>query len=335
MCNPKISVVIPVYNAERYIERAVKSVMDQTVTDWELIIVDDGSKDNSLELCRCLAKTDNRIRVFTKPNGGEGTARNYGLDRATGEYLCYVDADDHVSPTLLSDYLGESPADIAICGIRMNWGSVTMEHRLQSGFISEADILPAISRMELLPVGSSANKLYRRELIERNHLRFPVELQGVGMDHVFNWQYFQLCKSMRIVGKMNYIYEENPCSNTHVPSSSAIVFADRRLQMMESINDTLSCITDCELRGKCQKIYHTYFSDTIVRPLYINKIALNERHRILRRYRNELKRFRFNTFTGAKGFFNRIINLLQHMPVSMSDQATKMLFQVKKMISHG
>lgn len=140
---------------------------------------------------------------------------------------------------------------------------------------------------------------------------------------------------MRIVGKMNYIYEENPCSNTHVPSSSAIVFAERRLQMMESINDTLSCITDCELRGKCQKIYHTYFSDTIVRPLYINKIALNERHRILRSYRNELKRFRFNTFTGAKGFFNRIINLLQHMPVSMSDQATKMLFQVKKMISHG
>ena len=210
MPTPGISVIIPVYNAGKYIERAIKSVLAQTITDFELIIIDDGSKDDSLEQCNKIALTDSRIRVFHKENGGEASARNFGIDQATGEYLCYVDADDHVEPTLLEDYLGNKPADIAICGIKMNWGTVCNEYVIDEGYYTESNILHTLRKLNILPVGSSVNKFYRRDLIESEHLRFPVELQGVGMDHAFNWSYFQLCRSMRTIGRMNYIYEENP-----------------------------------------------------------------------------------------------------------------------------
>lgn len=336
MSCPMISVIIPVYNAGRFIERAITSVINQTVTDWELILVDDGSKDDSLAICRRMALTDSRIRVYTKPNGGEASARNFGLDHAVGKYVCYVDADDHVSPTLLEDYLCDRPADLAICGIRMDWGAAVNEYRLPEGEHSGDDIIHTLSRLNILPVGSSVNKLYRRDLIESQQIRFPVELQGVGMDHAFNWSYFQLCRSMRTVGRMNYIYEENPDSMSHERSAANPVwFAEKRLNMMSRLNSIFASIPDERLRGECQKIYHTYFSDTIIRPLYIHAVKADDRRRILSGYKKELKSFRFNTLAGSEGLFNRIINILQRMPADPADGALRLLFGAKNIISRG
>ena len=98
---PILSVVIPCYNASSTIEECVLSVMDQSLTDLEIIVVDDGSTDDSLAICRRLAEEDERISVYTKKNAGQGIARNFGMSHATGEYIAFVDADDTCNVCLL------------------------------------------------------------------------------------------------------------------------------------------------------------------------------------------------------------------------------------------
>lgn len=99
---PIISVVLPVYNGERFLRKAIESVLSQTFTDWELLIVNDGSKDSSPAICDELATTDKRIRVFHQANGGVNSARAKGIDHSRGEYLTFLDADDQLYPTALA-----------------------------------------------------------------------------------------------------------------------------------------------------------------------------------------------------------------------------------------
>ena len=100
-----ISVIVPVYNVKDYLERCVKSIINQTEKDIEIILVDDGSTDGSSLICDELAKSDNRITVFHKANGGLSSARNCGIERAKGKYLCFIDSDDIISPYFVEHLL--------------------------------------------------------------------------------------------------------------------------------------------------------------------------------------------------------------------------------------
>lgn len=119
MC--KISVIIPVYNAEKYIEPCVQSILKQSFQEFELLLIDDGATDKSGEICDTLAETDSRITVFHNDNGGAAAARNYGVQKAKGEYIAFVDSDDTVNENYL-EYLYqmalENGADISVCGFR-------------------------------------------------------------------------------------------------------------------------------------------------------------------------------------------------------------------------
>lgn len=105
MNNPKISVIVPVYNVEKYLRRCIDSILAQTFTDFELLLIDDGSKDNSRDLCDGYAMKDERVRVFHKKNGGVSSARNLGLDNAKGEWVSFVDADDYLDNCYYSNFL--------------------------------------------------------------------------------------------------------------------------------------------------------------------------------------------------------------------------------------
>ena len=107
---PAISVIVPVYQAERLLPQCVESVLGQTFSDWELLLVDDGSRDGSPALCDAYAAGDARVRVFHKPNGGVSTARNLGLEQATGPYIAFLDADDTFEPAAL-ETLSENLSD--------------------------------------------------------------------------------------------------------------------------------------------------------------------------------------------------------------------------------
>lgn len=105
MNNPKISVIVPVYNVEKYLSRCIDSILAQTFTDFELLLIDDGSKDKSGNICDEYAKKDSRIRVFHKENGGVSSARNLGLDNAEGEWILFVDADDWIEQDYFPSHL--------------------------------------------------------------------------------------------------------------------------------------------------------------------------------------------------------------------------------------
>ena len=120
MAKPKVSIVVPVYNTEKYLERCLDSLVKQTLEDIEIIIVDDGSKEACASFCDALAKTDDRIRVIHKENGGLGYARNTGMAAATGEYIGFVDSDDYIDPAMYETLYAAASAhgaELAISGI--------------------------------------------------------------------------------------------------------------------------------------------------------------------------------------------------------------------------
>lgn len=117
----EVSIIVPVYQVEKYIRQCIDSILAQTFTDFELILVDDGSKDNSGKICDEYAEKDKRIRVIHKENGGLSDARNKGLDNASGNYFMFVDSDDYIAPNMaecLYKKISEAKADIAACNYR-------------------------------------------------------------------------------------------------------------------------------------------------------------------------------------------------------------------------
>ena len=129
----KITVIVPVYNVEKYLDRCVESIINQTYQNLEIILVDDGSLDNCPVICDKLAERDCRVKVIHKQNGGLSDARNAGMEIATGELIGFVDSDDWIEPEmyqLLRDYMIEHDCDISACGVQMDWEDGTPSRRL-------------------------------------------------------------------------------------------------------------------------------------------------------------------------------------------------------------
>ena len=109
-----VSIIVPVYNAEKFLRRCIDSILAQTFTDWELLLIDDGSKDASGNICDEYATKDGCIRVFHKENGGVSSARNLGLDHAKGEWVTFVDSDDYIEENFLKSFEGNLDADLVV-----------------------------------------------------------------------------------------------------------------------------------------------------------------------------------------------------------------------------
>ena len=130
MLNPKVSVIVPVYNTEKYLQRCLDSLVNQTLQEIEIILVDDGSKEPCAALCDTWAETDPRIKVVHKINGGLGFARNTGMEAATGEYMGFVDSDDYIEPQMyekLYEAAVKHDADLVISGISFVGGNTFSE----------------------------------------------------------------------------------------------------------------------------------------------------------------------------------------------------------------
>lgn len=172
MNQPKISIISPVYNAEKYIHKCVDSIMAQTFTDWELILVDDGSPDTSGAICDQYASQDSRIRVIHKQNGGVSAARQTGLDAAQGEYVIHADPDDWVEPTMLEELYVKAKvedADMVICDFYVNKGN-NQTYRKQEP--SSMDHITVMNELFVHLHGSCWNKLVRKSCFVEYEIRF-------------------------------------------------------------------------------------------------------------------------------------------------------------------
>lgn len=172
MC-PLISVIVPIYNAENYLHRCLDSILAQTFTDFELILVNDGSTDCSSKICDEYALKDNRIKVIHKSNGGVASARQMGVDNALGNYTIHADPDDWVEPTMLEELYKkaiEKDADMVICDFYVQTCNtcITRTQRI-SEESSDATLLALLSHKLH---GSLCNKLIRLECYKKFNIRF-------------------------------------------------------------------------------------------------------------------------------------------------------------------
>ena len=215
--NPKISVVIPVYNAEKDIDRCMQSIYNQTFTDYEVILVNDGSADQSLAKCRAHAGKDPRVQVIDQENQGSGPARNAGIEAAKGEYIYFCDSDDEIAPNLLERVYAvaeETKVDLVVFSVHAKitdskTGAVLREYdtaKEERLFPDCASFRQAFSKLyyEGVLFGAPYNKLFRTTVIRQNGVRFP-ELRR-GQDEVFNMRYYRYTSSCKVIPDALYLY---------------------------------------------------------------------------------------------------------------------------------
>ena len=217
---PKLSIIVPVYNTGKYLCQCVDSIISQSFTNWELLLVDDGSTDNSGCICDNYAEKDSRIRVFHKLNGGVSSARNTGLDNALGEWVSFVDSDDYIAPTFLEHLCQPVFADEDIdfvqggCTSFANGRIGTVEQRYDDYIGTEMSIL--VDRFR----GLMFSKLFRLETInqgQNNHaLRFDTRIR-MAEDMVFTLAYLCCVHRFCFVSEIGYYYRrDNVSSATRV-----------------------------------------------------------------------------------------------------------------------
>lgn len=215
---PKLSVIVPVYKVEAYLEKCVSSILNQIFQDFEVILVDDGSPDNCGAICDKLAKTDCRIKVIHKKNGGLSDARNVGIEAAKGEYIGFVDSDDWIAPEMYEKLMQaacESKADIAVCGVyRVKKDKITSLHVFKQENVYEHNegMLKILSNQ----IKSYAwNKIYRKSLFE--NLRYPVGRNYE--DLATTYLLFEQAKRVVCIKYIGYYYLQRPASITTLVNS--------------------------------------------------------------------------------------------------------------------
>lgn len=202
--NPTISVIIPVYNAAKTLNRCLYSIIAQDFKDFEVLLVDDGSTDDSGKICDEYAAKDDRFKVFHKKNGGASSARNIGLDNAKGEYITFCDADDYTEANWLDVFISNiEDYDIVISSINQNQDGIVTK-RIFPYNVHEVDLTWAVLKIEGAP-GFLWNKCYKSDIINKNHLRFN-EKYKIWEDEEFVSHYFMYAKSASMSPVITYNY---------------------------------------------------------------------------------------------------------------------------------
>ena len=211
---PIISVIVPVYNAEPYLQLCVKSVLTQSFANFELLLIDDGSTDNSGSVCDKFACYDRRVRVFHKENGGVSSARNLGIDKAWGGWITFLDSDDFIDTTFLEDLYGKaisSHVDIVFTDIRYIWSNKTdIYYTYRWNETPQEDLVAYLTQTRNCPGWG----LIRGSLIRNNNFRFP---ENITIYEDFHLLIRLIFKSQNVchVGKPLYNYRMHDSSIVH------------------------------------------------------------------------------------------------------------------------
>lgn len=249
---PIISIIVPIYNVEKYINRCIDSILAQTISDFELILVDDGSPDDCGKICDEYEKIDSRIKVIHKKNGGLADARNIGLDIAIGEYIGFIDSDDYIKIDMYEKLLNAcicNQADISMCG-RYN----VYKNELKPSFSFDGcrvwDSKEAIQNLLTWNnIDSSAcDKLFKKSLFDKT--RFPVGKYNEDI-FVMTEILFRANKIVHI-GESKYYYYHRPESIT------TEAFSEKKMDLLDASQNVLNFVSDKypDLKSKAQSFHN-------------------------------------------------------------------------------
>lgn len=206
-----ISIVIPVYNSERFLRPCLDSVLAQTFNDFELILVDDGSVDLSGKICDEYAKKDSRVRVFHKENGGVSSARNLGMDNARGQWATFVDSDDVLDRSFLENFkpdkLDKSALAFQQFSVKKGPGNFLKPGVYEDLILGNSANFADLNKLILF--GEAVSKLYSLEIVRGANMRFDEKI-SLHEDHLFYWQYLSHIRKFSASERVGYFYRIDP-----------------------------------------------------------------------------------------------------------------------------
>ncbi len=240
---PHISVILPVYNADKTLSKCIESILSQKFTDFELIIINDGSSDNSQSICENYVAQDNRIQLINQQNEGVSYARNIGLDTAQGKYICFVDADDWVENEYLSAFFRHNDDPDKEIIIQSYFEDFERKSAIKTIFLdklySQSDFSFLFTELHILGYGYPFAKLYQRYIIEQYNLRFDPEIHFIE-DLLFFLNYLQYIQSVHTVSEVNYHYTahstDESLSYSHNPYESEIRAYYAEKEILETLD---------------------------------------------------------------------------------------------------
>lgn len=262
---PKVSIIVPIYNVEKYIERCIDSIINQTLKDIEIILVDDGSTDRSGEIADDYAKKDSRIIVIHKENEGQGAARNIGIDIAKGEYIGFIDSDDWIDINMYERMyysVKESKSDIGVCSRKIfdnnyKLGSIRSVEENFEYLLNENTIINYIINHLFYPhTVSSCNKLYAREVIKKNGIRFRSVDEVGSEDALFNYCILLNSGRIKTVSDVYYNGVEREGSTTRIYKKGCM---KRTAKLIKYLNEYSTQIGKDELGKKIAPIMLLFF----------------------------------------------------------------------------
>ena len=239
---PKVSIIVPVYNVEKYLTRCIDSILNQIFKDFELILVNDGSTDKSLDICKHYKNIDNRICIINKENGGLSSARNAGLDIAKGEYIGFVDSDDYIEDDMyeiLLNLIKKYDADVSICNLYDVIDGNEYIRNKENGIreYSRLDILKEVLLDKNIQ-SYAWNKLYKKELFDE--IKYPIGKKYEDIGTTF--YVFEKCNKIVVTSEPEYYYLKRSDSLVNNVTESTVldyteIIIQRYLYTKENIKE--------------------------------------------------------------------------------------------------
>lgn len=284
-----VSIIMPAFNAEKYIEECVDSIIAQSYADWELIIVDDGSTDSTPQLTDRFSGTDPRIRVVHRENGGVSKARNAGLDIAKGEYVVFIDADDIVPTDSLKARMNLADnTDMVVAGYELFSEDRVIERMpacVRDTWNNHDTVRNIVVPGEIGYQGYTVNKLFRKDIIDDNNIRFE---EGIAFneDRLFCVMYAVHCNVVRLTGEPVYRYR---ITNTNATSTISKM-TDRDIDRFMSEFLAFDLVLET-LKEKYTDCFYFGAIDAQHRAIELKKTANEQAARIKRSLNSRIRKY--------------------------------------------
>lgn len=270
--NPKITIIVPVYKVEPYIKKCIESIIGQTYTNWELLLVDDGSPDNSGDICDEYARKDTRIRVFHQVNSGVSTARNLALDNAEGKWVMFVDSDDWLELDCIARcvVIAETNAldllQFTFKRVDDNGNILVKKAEESTGIQRREDYVNSAGRLSVCVGGN----LLRNNIIQNHNIQFDKNIK-FGEDQLFIFNYVHYCKKCMKVSVPLYNYRYNSTSATSL-----------KTQHPEAHVKTLKAFETFKWRKEFEWYVQSSIFDSLNTIIRSNKVSICKIHKLLK-----------------------------------------------------
>lgn len=306
-----VSIIVPAYNAEKILPKCLDSILSQTYKDFEVILINDGSKDRTGEVADGYVAKDDRIKVIHKTNGGVSSARNEGLKIAAGEWVTFIDADDWVEPEFIANMITGQDTDIIVGGYH-SIGNGEIEERKYTSKLITGGEMSAVFKKHLTDMTFLCpwGKLFKHDIIRQNGLCFNTDMR-IGEDTVFVWNYLAYCNRLSFVGGQNYNYQTEKADFKYAIDAS---------QSLMTIKRIVSSLSILEEKYKCsfsEARYFIYNYYIWLYKLFVNKYYTLNRVPEMKTFFRNTDVYHFYRINHSKSIDKQIVYFLLNLKMEI------------------